>query len=438
MTIYVKTMRVIADLHLHSKYSRATSQNMNIGELTHFAQVKGLNLLGTGDFTHPKWMNELRSSLVEVQDKNLYKPSSNPASPVHFMVTSEVCTIFEFEGRVKKIHHVILTPSLEAAEQISDRLSRYGDLTVDGRPTFKMSSSELVEEIIGVSDDNVVFPAHVWTPWFSLFGAFSGFDRIEDCYEDMTKHIFALETGLSSDPPMNWRLSALDKYVLVSNSDAHSSWPWRTGREANVLELSEVTYDEVVATIREKDRSRFKQTIEVNPAYGKYHWTGHRECGVSVSPKEAIKLDNICPVCKRRLTEGVEQRVEELADRPFDFHPADAIGFVHLLPLHEIIAAVLEVKSLSTTKIWDVFNSLVSRFGSEYNVSLDASRSELAQVVDPKIADAIVRIREGKIRIIPGYDGVYGKLVIFEEDEGKNQVKESGKAKSQIKLEKFM
>ena len=437
MTIYVKTMRVIADLHLHSKYSRATSQNMNIGELTHFAQVKGLNLLGTGDFTHPKWMNELRSSLVEVQDKNLYKPSSNPASPVHFMVTSEVCTIFEFEGRVKKIHHVILTPSLEAAEQISDRLSRYGDLTVDGRPTLKMSSSELVEEIISVSDDNVVFPAHVWTPWFSLFGAFSGFDRIEDCYEDMTKHIFALETGLSSDPPMNWRLSALDKYVLVSNSDAHSSWPWRTGREANVLELSEVTYDEVVAAIRGKDRSRFKQTIEVNPAYGKYHWTGHRECGVSVSPKEAIKLDNICPVCKRRLTEGVEQRVEELADRPFDFHPADAIGFVHLLPLHEIIAAVLEVKSLSTTKIWDVFNSLVSRFGGEYNVSLDASRSELAQVVDPKIADAIVRIREGKIRITPGYDGVYGNLIL-EEDEGKNQVKESGKAKSQMKLEKFM
>ena len=437
MTIYVKTMRVIADLHLHSKYSRATSQNMNIGELTHFAQVKGLNLLGTGDFTHPKWMNELRSSLVEVQDKNLYKPSSNPASPVHFMVTSEVCTIFEFEGRVKKIHHVILTPSLEAAEQISDRLSRYGDLTVDGRPTLKMSSSELVEEIISVSDDNVVFPAHVWTPWFSLFGAFSGFDRIEDCYEDMTKHIFALETGLSSDPPMNWRLSALDKYALVSNSDAHSSWPWRIGREANVLELSEVTYDEVVAAIRGKDRSRFKQTIEVNPAYGKYHWTGHRECGVSVSPKEAIKLDNICPVCKRRLTEGVEQRVEELADRPFDFHPADAIGFVHLLPLHEIIAAVLEAKSLSTTKIWDVFNSLVSRFGSEYNVSLDASRSELAQVVDPKIADAIVRIREGKIRITPGYDGVYGNLIL-EEDEGKNQVKESGKAKSQMKLEKFM
>ncbi|MDH5770042.1 MAG: endonuclease Q family protein [Candidatus Bathyarchaeota archaeon] len=431
-------MRVIADLHIHSKYSRATSQKMNIDELVHFAQIKGLNMLGTGDFTHPKWMSELKSSLIEVQDKNLYKPSSNPASPIYFMVTSEVCTIFEFEGKVKKIHHVILTPSLEVAEQISDRLSHYGDMTVDGRPILKMSASELVEEIISVSDDNVVFPAHIWTPWFSLFGAFSGFDRIEDCYEDMTKHIFALETGLSSDPPMNWRLSALDRYSLVSNSDAHSPWPWRIGREANVFELLEITYNKIVGAIREKDNTRFIQTIEVNPAYGKYHWTGHRGCGVSTPPKEAIKLGNICPVCKRRLTEGVEQRVEALADRPADFHPEGMIGYIHLLPLHEILSAALEVKSLSTSNVWGAFNSLISRFGSEFSVLLNAQRRELSEVTDQRIAEAILRVREGRVKVIPGYDGVYGKILIFEKEERYVKKKDEVISKKQVGLEKFM
>ena len=431
-------MRVIADLHIHSKYSRATSQKMNIDELVHFGQIKGLNLLGTGDFTHPKWMSELKSSLIEAPDRNLYKPSSHPASPICFMVTSEVCTIFEFEGKVKKIHHVILTPSLEVAEQISDRLSRYGDLTVDGRPILKMSASELVEEIIGVSDDNVVFPAHVWTPWFSLFGAFSGFDRIEDCYEDMTKHIFALETGLSSDPPMNWRLSALDRYSLVSNSDAHSPWPWRIGREANVFELPEITYNNIVGAIREKDNNRFIQTIEVNPAYGKYHWTGHRGCGVSTTPKEAIKLGNICPVCKRRLTEGVEQRVEALADRPADFHPEGMIGYIHLLPLHEILSAALEVKSLSTSKVWSVFNSLISRFGSEFSVLLNAQRRELSEITDQRIAEAILRVRKGRVKVIPGYDGVYGKILIFEKEERYVKKKDEIISKKQVGLEKFM
>jgi len=431
-------MRIVADLHIHSKYSRATSQKMNIDELTHFAQIKGLNLLGTGDFTHPKWMSELKLSLIEAQDKNLYTPSSNPASPIYFMVTSEVCTIFEFKGKAKKIHHVILTPSLETAEQISDRLSHYGDLTVDGRPILKMSASELVEEIIGVSDDNVVFPAHIWTPWFSLFGAFSGFDRIEDCYEDMTKHIFALETGLSSDPPMNWRLSALDRYSLVSNSDAHSPWPWRIGREANVFELPEITYNKIVGAIREKDNNRFIQTMEVNPAYGKYHWTGHRGCGVSMPPKEAIKLGNICPVCKRRLTEGVEQRVEALADRPAAFHPDGMIDYIHLLPLHEILSATLEVKSPSTSKVWGAFNSLISRFGSEFSVLLDAQRRELSEVTNPRIAEAILRVREERVKIIPGYDGVYGKILIFEKEERYVKKKDEVVSKKQVGLEKFM
>ncbi|MDH5462169.1 MAG: endonuclease Q family protein, partial [Candidatus Bathyarchaeota archaeon] len=241
-----RKLRVIADLHIHSKYSRATSEKMTISEITRFAHIKGLNVVGTGDFTHPKWLKELNEELAEIPDTNLYRYTKDPTSPVHYMITAEVSTIFTHEGDIKKIHHVISTPNLETALQINERLARYGDLTIDGRPTLNMSAPQLVEEVIEASDKNVVIPAHAWTPWFSLFGAFSGFDRIEDCYQDMTKHIFAIETGLSSDPPMNWRLSALDRYALISNSDSHSPWPWRIGREANVFELRQLTFREIV------------------------------------------------------------------------------------------------------------------------------------------------------------------------------------------------
>lgn len=416
-------MRVIADFHIHSRYSRATSEKMSIQEITRFAKMKGLNLLGTGDFTHPKWLEELKKDLIEIQDANLYKSAKNPASPVYYIITGEVATIFPFEGSVKKIHHVILTPSMETAEQINDRLTPYGNLATDGRPTLNMTAPQLVEEIMHVSNENMVIPAHAWTPWFSLFGAFSGFNRMEDCYQDTTKHIYALETGLSSDPPMNWRLSSLDKYALVSNSDSHSHWPWRIGREANVFELEQVTYQNMVDAIRKKDPEHFKFTIETDPAYGKYHWTGHRNCKVSLSPQEAIKFGNRCPVCRRNLTKGVEQRVEELADRPVGFKPANAIGYMHLLPLSEIIATVLSVAYPSVQKVWDVYNTLVARFGDEYTVLIGASLDEMSKIVEPRIAEAIVRVREEKIKISPGYDGVYGQLVLFEEQQKKTPEK---------------
>lgn len=416
-------MRVIADFHIHSRYSRATSEKMDIQEITRFAKMKGLNLLGTGDFTHPKWLEELKKDLIEIQDSNLYKSIKNPESPVYYMITGEVATIFPFEGSVKKIHHVILTPSMETAEQINDRLTPYGNLATDGRPTLNMTAPQLVEEIMRVSNENMVIPAHAWTPWFSLFGAFSGFNRMEDCYQDTTKHIYALETGLSSDPPMNWRLSSLDKYALVSNSDSHSHWPWRIGREANVFELEHVTYQNMVDAIRKKDPEHFKFTIETDPAYGKYHWTGHRNCKVSLSPQEAIKFGNRCPVCRRNLTKGVEQRVEELADRPVGFKPANAIGYMHLLPLSEIIATVLSVAYPSVQKVWDVYNTLIARFGDEYSVLIGASLDEMSKIVEPRIAEAIVRVREEKIKISPGYDGVYGQLVLFEEQQEKTPEK---------------
>jgi uncharacterized protein (TIGR00375 family) len=385
---------------------------MSIGEIARFAKIKGLNLVGTGDFTHPKWLREIQETLIPEQGTCLYKVASNADSPVHFMLTTEVCTIFNFANETKKVHHVILTPSMETAVQINDALKRYGDLGADGRPMLNMTAPHLVEEVMATSSENMVFPAHAWTPWFSIFGAFSGFDSIEECYQDMTKHIHALETGLSSDPPMNWRLSRLDRFALVSNSDSHSFWPWRMGREANVFELERASYREVVDAVRRKDPARLKFTIETDPAYGKYHWTGHRNCNVSLSTQEAQKLGNICPVCRRKLTKGVEQRVEELADRPANFRPDNVPGFMRLLPLSEIIATVLGVDSPSTQAVWKIYNSLIDKFGDEYTVLIDAPKDLLTEVVEAPVADAILRVREGSVSVVPGYDGVYGKLVL--------------------------
>jgi uncharacterized protein (TIGR00375 family) len=404
-------MRIISDLHIHGRYSRATSVQMSIPEIARFAKIKGLNLVGTGDFTHPEWLKEIKETLVPEQETGLFKLSKMD-SAVRFMLQTEVCTIFDYKGESRKVHHVILTPSLETAVQINERLQSFGSLTSDGRPILNTTAPQLVEEVMAVSSDNMVFPAHAWTPWFSIFGAFSGFDNVEDCYQDMVKHIHALETGLSSDPAMNWRLSKLDKYTLVSNSDCHSFWPWRIGREANVFELEKFSYKEVTNSIIANDSSHFKFTIETDPAYGKYHWTGHRNCKISLSPAEAIKFGNICPVCHRPLTKGVEQRVEELADRPADFKREGVPGFLRLLPLSEIIATVLCTDSPSTQAVWKYYNLLTEKFGNEYKVLIDAPLEEMVQVVDAPIAQAIVRVRDGTAKVTPGYDGVYGQLVL--------------------------
>jgi uncharacterized protein (TIGR00375 family) len=391
---------------------------MTIKEIARYARIKGLNLVGTGDFTHPEWFEELQRTLVYEPESSLYKTAEPSTSSVYFMITTEVCTVFPYENETKKIHHVILTPNLETATQINDRLRKHGDLTIDGRPTLSMSAPSLVEEVMEVSDQNMVFPAHAWTPWFSLFGAFSGFNSIDECYQDMTKHIHALETGLSSDPPMNWRLSKLDRFTLVSNSDSHSFWPWRIGREANVFELEKTSYRSVVDAIRLKDTEHFKFTIETDPSYGKYHWTGHRNCHVSLSPTEALKFGNVCPVCRRQLTKGVEQRVEELADRAEGFKPDNSIGFMRLLPLSEIITTVLDVDSPSAKNVWAVYDLLIAKYGDEYRVLMEAPFRELVDIVDASVAAAIVRVREGSVRVIPGYDGVYGRLLVGSENSG--------------------
>jgi uncharacterized protein (TIGR00375 family) len=405
-------LRVITDLHIHGRYSRATSEQMSIPEIARYSKIKGLNLVGTGDFTHPAWLKEINETLAPEQNTGLFKLKSNTDSTVRFMLTTEVCTIFDYQGESKKVHHVILTPSMETAVQINERLKFFGNLSSDGRPILNATAPQLVEEVMAVSDENMVFPAHAWTPWFSIFGAFSGFNTVEDCYQDMTKHIHALETGLSSDPAMNWRLSKLDKYTLVSNSDCHSFWPWRIGREANVFELENFTYQQVTDTIIKNDPSRFKFTIETDPAYGKYHWTGHRNCKISLSPQEAIKFGNICPVCRKPLTKGVEQRVEELADRPINYKREGAPGFMRLLPLSEIIATLLGTDSPATQAVWKNYNSLTEKFGDEYTVLIDTPLEALETVVDATLAQAIIKVRNGTAKVTPGYDGVYGQLVL--------------------------
>ena len=411
-------MKIIADLHIHSRYSRASSERMTLEEICRFAKIKGLNLVGTGDFTHPKWLNEISQILVQDSDPGLYSVVTDPSSKMRFLLTSEVCTIFRVGSECKKVHHVILSPATEVVTQINDALSKFGDLSADGRPILDMTASQLVEEVMQISSENIVFPAHAWTPWFGVFGAFSGFDSIEECYGDMAKHIKVLETGLSSDPPMNWRLSKLDTLTLVSNSDCHSFWPWRIGREANVFELEKCSYDEIAQTITQGDPERFKFTIETDPAYGKYHWTGHRACNVSFSPKDAGKFHNICPVCRRELTKGVEQRVEELADRSRELKMSGKPGFIHLLPLSEIISAVVGASSPSTQSVWKIYNQLIEKFGNEYSVLIDASNQALSEIVEPRIANAILSARSGSLKVIPGYDGVYGMLELHGPENG--------------------
>lgn len=407
---------------------------MNIREISTYAQLKGLSLLGTGDFTHPEWLGELRRELQEVDGSGLFRPK-NIESRVRFVITGEVCTVFVSSGKSRRIHHVIMAPNFDVVDQINDRLKSFGDLEADGRPMLSMSASELVEEATSISEQVFVFPAHVWTPWFSLFGTVGGFDSLEECYEDESDRIRAIETGLSSDPPMNWRLSALDRFAIISNSDSHSAWPWRIGREATVVDLSEESYSGLTSAISSRKTATIELTIETDPAYGKYHWSGHRRCGVSMPAEEARKVRNICPKCGKKMTKGVDLRVDELADRPAGYVPSEGCTrFVHLLPLHELIAAALGKDSPSASPIWEKYNLLVQRFGTEFNVMLEADERDLLNVVDPEIVSSILKLRKGLVAVTPGYDGVYGKIDL--KDDGSNAL---GKAeRKKLHLEDYL
>jgi uncharacterized protein (TIGR00375 family) len=383
---------------------------MNIENLEKFGKIKGLNLLGTGDFTHPYWLEELKRNLSEVEDKGLFQFKDKN---MYFMLQAEVSNIYEQDKKIRKVHNIIFAPSFEVVDQINDFLKNYGSLASDGRPILtKINCVEFVERLMSISKDIMITPAHAWTPWFSVFGSKSGFDSLEECFQDQIKHIFAIETGLSSDPAMNWRLSALDKISLISNSDSHSPWPIRLGRELNVFE-TEVDYKEIIKAIKEKDSKKFLYTIEVDPSYGKYHFDGHRNCNVSLEPKEAIKYHNACPVCGKTLTIGVLHRVKELADRPEGFVLKNAVPFKSLIPLSELIAAVFNTQPFSK-KVWEESMKLIKGLGSELNILLEASEDKLRLLTNEKIAETILKNRKGELKVQPGYDGIYGKLLLNE------------------------
>jgi len=400
-------MKFVGDFHIHSKYSRAVSPLMNLENLDRWARVKGIKVLGTGDFTHPKWFDEIKTEL-EPAEPGLFK-LVNSDSGTRFLLTAEISCIYSKGGKVRKVHIVVFAPSINAVEKINEKLNQIGNLYSDGRPILGLDAKELTKIVLMADKNCLVVPAHAWTPWFSVFGSKSGFDTLEECFEEYTKDIYAIETGLSSDPAMNWRLSQLDKITLISNSDAHSL-P-KIGREANVFD-TELSYDGIADAIKNKDKKKFLYTIEFFPEEGKYHYDGHRLCNLSLKPEQSKKYNNICPRCGKQLIIGVLNRVAELADRPEGFVPKNAIPFKSLIPLNEIIAESIG-STVASKKVIEYYNNLIKNLGSEFKILLDFTEEEIKDKSSPEIASGVIKMREGKVFIEPGYDGVYGKIKIF-------------------------
>lgn len=401
-----------ADLHIHSRYSRATSRDCDLPHLDLWARKKGITLVGTGDFTHPAWRQELRQQLVPAEE-GLYRlreefrlPCQVAGEPVEprFLVTGEISSIYKQGGKTRKVHNLILLPSLEAADHLAGRLELVGNLHSDGRPILGISSHDLLELTLEVCPQAMLIPAHIWTPHFSLFGAFSGFDSLEECFGDLTPYISAVETGLSSDPPMNGRVSLLDGLQLVSHSDAHS--PQKLGREANVLE-TELSYPAVRRAIETGEG--LWGTVEFFPEEGKYHLDGHRNCGLCLTPQETEKFHGICPVCGKKITIGVAHRVEELSSRPEGEDRPGAKPFVRLVPLPQVIAACVG-KGEQTKTVQSLYEGLLSQAGPEFFLLREESIATIAALAGDAVGQGVRCLREGKLMWDPGFDGEYGKL----------------------------
>jgi len=418
-------MKFVADLHLHSKFSRATSRDMTFDNLAAWAKVKGIRLLASGDFTHPEWLFLTRQKLepagngflrlkkIASPDHDALRAFPLSTEDVQFVLSTEISFIYSKRGKVRKVHLLLFAPDFESVEKINARLGGLGNLRSDGRPILGLDVKAFVRLVTDLCPRCVIIPAHIWTPWFSLFGANSGFDAIEECFEEMTPHIFALETGLSSDPGMNRRLSALDKYTLVSNSDAHS--PSKLGREANVFD-AEFSYKGLLDALHGRDPARFLYTVEFFPEEGKYHYDGHRQCGIVFSPRESRAHNDLCPVCGKRLTIGVMHRVEELCDREEAPAAALRVPYKNLIPLNEIIGEA-EGKSADCASVWDFYFRFVHEFGPEHLILTEIPVEELVRVTPERVGRGIERMRRGLIRTSPGHDGEYGIIRLFEDDD---------------------
>ncbi len=404
-------MEIIADLHLHSRHSRATSKNISIETLEKYAKIKGLNLIGTGDFQHPLWRKEIDEKLSEDENGILRTASGFP-----FLWQTEISLMYSQDGKRRAIHVVILVPNSKIADKVTEFLGSKGRLDYDGRPIFGMTGIVLVEALKKIDDKIEVIPAHCMTPWFGLFGSKTGFNSVKECFQEQAENIYALESGISADPAMLWRFEeiASGKINIVSFSDAHSYWPWRIGREATIFDIPELTYDNIIKAIR--TGIGLKATIETPPEYGKYHWDGHRVCEFSCGPEKTKELEGICPVCKKPLIIGVDNRVEEVSKYPKEFVPENKKPFHKLLPLHEVIS-LAKNKGMQTKESWTIYNSSIKEFGNEFNILLKVPKEKLIKIFDEKIVDLIIKNREGKIKVKPGFDGKYGVALLEEQQE---------------------
>ena len=411
-------MKMIADLHIHSRFSMATSKEGTPENLDFWARKKGISLIGTGDFTHPVWREELKERLVSegnglyrLRDEYVKEESRKfPGEGTHFVVSGEISSIYKKNGKTRKVHNVILLPSLEAADAMAQHLEKIGNIHSDGRPILGLDSHDLLEMMLDVCPEGILIPAHIWTPHFSVLGAKSGFDSVEECFEELTPYVHALETGLSSDPAMNWRISKLDRYQLVSNSDAHS--PSKLGREANLLDI-DCSYEGLYRAIQTGEG--LEGTVEFFPEEGKYHFDGHRKCGVSLSPVEAERLGGICPVCGKKLTMGVDHRVEQLADRAEGFVKKDGKKYESLVPLPEVISTCMGY-SAASKKVQGCFEQMIQTLGTEFDILRNVPSEDIKSCAGERIAEGIENVRTGNVKRIPGYDGEYGKIELFDEN----------------------
>lgn len=416
-------MEFIADLHIHSYLSRACSKNLKPETLHQWCQLKGITVLASGDFTHPKWMAELEEKLVPAEEGlfTLNPKWSRPIDekipplcrkPARFVLGVEISCIYKKNGRVRKVHHLVFAPSFEVAKKINAKLEKIGNIRSDGRPILGLDSKNLLSLLLETSDQAYLIPAHAWTPHFAVFGSESGFDSLEECFDELTPHIFAIETGLSSDPSMNWKLSALDQITLISNSDAHS--PEKLAREANWVDAP-LSYDGIFNALKRKPGGRLVKTLEFFPEEGKYHVDGHRKCETRLDPKETQRLKGLCPKCGTPVTVGVLHRVDKLADRKSQ-QPAGAPDFAHIIPLKEIIGQTLRVGPASV-RVDQLYHRLLFLFGNELSILRELPLERLEAQEFHLLALAIGRMRQGKVRLEPGYDGEYGKILTLEEKD---------------------
>lgn len=416
-------MKFYADLHLHSKYSRACSKELDLENLNYWAKFKGLNLLATGDFTHPLWFAEIKKQLIE--DKEGFYRLKNSKDEIYFVLSCEISSVYAKNKKVRRIHYLVLFPKIEDVEKFNKKISVFGKLSGDGRPTLGIDIVEVMKIAFDINKDSIIIPAHIWTPWFSLFGSMSGFDSIDEAFGDYKKYIYAVETGLSSDPAMNWRLSQLDNFQIVSFSDSHSAYPHRLGREATIFELEEPSYFSLLKALKNPDeKNKIIMTIEFFPEEGKYHYDGHRLCKIRFSPEESKKNNYICPNCLKPVTIGVLSRVEKLADRAKDFVPSNRPPFKHLIPLTEIISQAIG-NDPTSKKVLEIYFKILSIFQTELNFFMNLQEYEkLANLVPENVFKAIEKVYKNEIYIEPGYDGEYGVVKIFIEKEKQTQQRE--------------